>query len=120
MDKSQSKSLKAELKRLRNELELAKELQKKYNKLINETKDKIKEIEILLNPPEIEFTDHGLVRYVSRICKINLKIYEIKFIEKYKDTIYSQGGTCTILHDNLKVVIRDFKIITVIDVKNES
>mgnify|MGYP001122394384 CR=1 FL=1 len=111
------KKLLKRLQTLNEELDLYKKQQQKYSRLVNDTIVNINKVKNQIDPPPIEFTDHAKIRYIERFTTFNLDSIFASLIDEYKDTIYKAGGNCKLQCGDDYLVIRDFKIITIINKK---
>lgn len=120
-----SKQIEKRIEKLSKDLEGYKSAQAKYSKLVNDTILTIRTLNIQLNRKEITFTDHAKIRYLERVLplyNVDIDKHLQSFIDLYKDNIYKLGGSGTITmpsgNNLIRVVVKDFKIITIIDKEN--
>ncbi len=103
------------LDQLKSDLEVHKNEQKRHNVQISILLEKIKKQEELLDVQPITFTDHALVRYLERIGNLDIRGVTQNLIDTYTDIIRQQKGNCAIVHNNMKLIVKDYKIITIVN-----
>lgn len=120
-----TKQVEKRIEKLSKDLEGYKSAQAKYSKLVNDTILTIRTLNLQLNRKEIEFTEHAKIRYLERVMpmyNIDINKHLQSFIDLYRDNIYRLGGSGTITMPSgdslLRIVVKDFKIITIIDKEN--
>ncbi len=109
---------KSKLKRLetlRSNLVLTKEKQKYYNKKITQLQKEVNQLELELEIHEITFTDHALIRYLERFGNLDIKAITNNLIKEYEKLIRDNKGNCKIKHKGLVFIVKDYKIITILN-----
>lgn len=115
------KNIEKRISQLDSEIEYHKGLVKIHTKKVNEL---ILTRKVLTASKDIEVKDHAIMQYLRRVgtAIINpdvfrnetLKIQE-EILAEHKDTIIKYGGNLTITYKGVSFIVKDYKIITVID-----
>lgn len=107
------KKIEKSIDSLKKEIKERKSILAEMQKQLSE---KDKELQSLLKflHREITVSDHSIVRYCER--KLNIDIESIKqaITEKHTQAIRMMGGNGTINDDNIKYVVQNYTIVTII------
>lgn len=107
--------LKKRLAEIERKLEHKKLLQKNLSREINALIEKVNLIKNNINPPEITISDHALIRYIERFSLIPLDEYKESINNRFRESIYKINGNGSLTIDNIKIICKDFNIVTIVN-----
>lgn len=105
--KGEYESLKIQVKHLQKQSTLKKE----------EIQELEKKISYLEKPKELVVSEHAILRYFERVLGFNIEEIRTKLLDQQvRDCVEALGGNGTFpTKDNIKLIIRDKVVTTIID-----
>lgn len=118
------KSLRTYLSKLRGELLAQRRELADANKLFRETQNRIdsvqKEIEKLESTHDgVAVADHAIIRYVERALELDICAIKEELKQKIDPNYKILGDGKFPIGSGLKAVVKDGKVVTIIDSKNQ-
>lgn len=115
------KNIRKQIKDTSIELETEQTIVAKKNNNILRLKSKFDSLKTQLSKLELHeeksvtISDHALLRYVERVCDVDVDSIRKQLIDKLNPMFETLGDGTYHIKDNLKIIIRNGNAVTVID-----
>lgn len=114
-----------QISKIDTDIDYHKDIVRVHNRFVNELLIKKSKLERALKTNNVMISEHAILQYLMRVgtpkinpdvLKIDIDKLKADIISDHKEDIAVRGGNCTITHQGIKFVVKNYVIVTIIDI----